>query len=165
MKISELYGKEVESLDKKKSGYVLGVSCDKDKIEFLLCCDEKEREFFIDVNSIASVGQKIIYEDADARKQRAKLLRLGKAGYSQKGKFMGHLCDCEVSGFMIKSAYIGKKKYSYDRLICGDVIIISEESAQKSENEKTEEMSSPLSERKQDAPDTPHSMFISAMCN
>lgn len=146
MKISELYGKQVESEDGKTKGYVLGVSCDGDRIEFLLCSDQNEKEFFIEVGCIKSVGEKIIYEDALSKLKRTRLLRLGKASYNGSGKFMGHFEDCECNDFVLQTAVIGKKKYDFNRLICGDVILIKDK------------------DRAEKLP-APHEMFIEAICN
>jgi hypothetical protein len=162
MKISELYGKQVLSCDKKKSGYVLGVSCIGNKIAFLLCFDEHEREFYVDVNNITKMGEKIIYEDAAAKLKYAKLLRLGKAGYSESGKFIGHLEDCEVKGFDIKRAYIGNRKIDFARLVCGDIVIIKDRLADKN-CAPAQEKELQQKEPRQKEPQPPHELLIDAV--
>jgi hypothetical protein len=124
MKISELYGKRVESGNGKRVGYVLGAACEGNKITFILCCDEHEREFYVDVNNITHIGESVVFEDAKTKLKRAKILRLGKAGYLENGNFLGTLKDCEVSGFDIKRAYIGSRSFPFSRLICGDIVIV-----------------------------------------
>jgi hypothetical protein len=144
MKISELYGKVVVSSDKKRNGWVLGICCEGDKIMFLLCCDEGEREFFINVANIICIDDKIIFEDEQSKLKRTTILRLGKAGYSEGGKFLGYLKEVEGKNFTLTNAKLGTKKYPFSRLVFGDVIIVKGE---KVENQLAKDM------------------FISAICN
>ena len=60
MKISEIYGKKVESTS-GKTGYVVSCNGVAGKLVCLLCADEDENEFYIDVKNIVSIGSKIIF--------------------------------------------------------------------------------------------------------
>ncbi len=123
MKISEIYGKKVESTA-GKSGYVVSCNGTAGKLVCLLCADENENEFFVDVKNIISVGSKIIFEDRETAIKSAKPIRLGRAGFDENGKYLGNLSDLSFNGTQIKQAKIGKKNYPAEKLFMGDVIIV-----------------------------------------
>ena len=59
MKISSIYGKKVESTAGRR-GYVISVNANGGRLECLVCADEEENEFSIDVKNIISIDNKII---------------------------------------------------------------------------------------------------------
>jgi hypothetical protein len=126
MKISELYGKEIISSNNKRRGYVLGVNLQGDRVAFLYCCDENEREFYVDVNYIISIGEKIVYDDIAARIKRATRLRLGSSTFGLNGRYIGTFYDCEMENYTIKRAYVGGKSYPFSRLVCGDIVLVKD---------------------------------------
>ena len=72
MKVSDLYGKKIESTAGKK-GYIISVNANAGRLECLICADEDENEFAVDINSIVSVeNNKIIYEDRESAIKAAK---------------------------------------------------------------------------------------------
>ncbi|MDE5728681.1 MAG: hypothetical protein K2I20_00700 [Clostridia bacterium] len=123
MKISELYGKKVESTA-GKIGYVVSCNGAAGKLVCLLCADEDENEFFVDVKNILSVGSKIIFEDRETAIKAAKPIRLGRAGFNEAGKYLGNLTDLDFKGTKIQRAKIGKRNYPAEKLFMGDVIIV-----------------------------------------
>ena len=66
MKLSDLYGKEVESADKSRRGWVRAILGNGNQPQFLQCFDEDEREFEIDFKNVIKTGEKIIYDDAES---------------------------------------------------------------------------------------------------
>lgn len=122
MKVSEFFGKRVLSTSGKE-GYVISVNASGKNL-YLLCADDSEREFAVDVKSVKSVGTKIVYEDGESQIISSVPLRLGRAGYDEDGRFLGVLEDFTLTGGQIKSAKIGKKTYPAEALILGDVVIV-----------------------------------------
>ena len=59
MKISEIYGKKVESTS-GKTGYVVSCNGAAGKLVCLLCADEDENEFYIDVKNIVSDRKSVV---------------------------------------------------------------------------------------------------------
>ena len=104
MKISELYGKKVESTA-GKSGYVVSCNGAAGKLVCLLCADEEEKETAI---------------------KTSKPIRLGRAGFNEAGKYLGNLSDLDFNGTKIQRAKIGKRNYPAEKLFMGDVIIVPE---------------------------------------
>lgn len=123
MKISEIYGKKVESTS-GKTGYVVSCNGAAGKLVCLLCADEDENEFYIDVKNIVSIGSKIIFEDRETAIKASKPIRLGRAGFNENGKYLGNLNDIDLKGAKIQRAKIGKKNYPAEKLFMDDVIII-----------------------------------------
>ena len=123
MKISEFYGKKVESTAGKR-GYVISVNARAGKVECLVCADEDENEFAVDINYIKSIGDKIIYEDRESAIKASKPLRLGCAGFDEQGNFLGKLEDCTFSKNKLLKAKIGKKNYPAEGLQLGDIAIV-----------------------------------------
>lgn len=122
MNVSLFYGKKTVSTEGKR-GYVISVNACAGKIECLVCADEDENEFIVDVNSIKSFGDKIIYEDRASAIKKAKPIRLGRASYDDKGRYLGCIEEFTCSGAKILKAKIGNKSYPANELIYGDVII------------------------------------------
>ncbi len=123
MKVSEIYGKEVESTSGKK-GYVVSVNANGDRVECLICADENEREFAVDIVNIISAGEKIIYEDRSDAIKGSKPLRLGNAVFDDGGEFLGVIEDFTFSDGKLLSAKIGKKNYPAANLTFGDAVIL-----------------------------------------
>lgn len=125
MKISEIYGKKVESTA-GKTGYVVSVCVNEGRLECFLCADEDENEFAVDVKTVLSIGNKILYEDRESAIKTAKPLRLGRAGFDAQGNYVGILEDLTLSGNRLLKAKIGKKNYALTQLSIGDAIIVSD---------------------------------------
>lgn len=123
MKVSELYGKKAVSTNGKR-GYVLSLNAAGGKIESIVLADENEREFTVDVQNILSVGEEIVFEDRESAQKAAKPIRLGRAGFDERGKFLGFLEELTLKGFKLSKAKIGKKNYPADGVVWGDVIIV-----------------------------------------
>ncbi len=125
MKLSLFYGKKVVSTD-GKCGYVLSVNANGCILECLRCADEDENEFYIDIRNIVSVGDKIIYEDRERAIKVSKPLRLGCAGYDERGVFLGNLTEYEYKGTKLLNAKIGKKNYPAAGIERGDAVIVKD---------------------------------------
>lgn len=123
MKLSLFYGKKVESTA-GKTGYVISVNVGSGKLECLTCADENENEFTVDIKNVIYIKDKILFEDRESAKSSAHPLRLGCAGYDEKGLYLGELKECTTSGYDLSSVKIGKKNYPASDIICGDVIIV-----------------------------------------
>ena len=93
MKLSEIYGKEVESKDGQVHGWVRGILAKNGAPQFLQCFDDDEREFDIDVKNIICTGEKIVFEDRPAIKKQSTNMRLGVPAYSEYGNFLGYLAE------------------------------------------------------------------------
>lgn len=125
MKISEIYGKIVESVSGKR-GYVLRIMACRGEIECFICADEDEREFVVDMRSVKSIGEKIIYEDRESAMSKSHEISLGRASYDAQGNYLGNLEEFTFSGNRLLKAKIGKKSYSAAELYCNDAIIVND---------------------------------------
>ena len=123
MKLSQLFGKPVKSTTGKK-GYVISVNGGNGKIQCLVCADENENEFTVDVKNIISVKNVVLFEDRESVIKQSVPVRLGKPVFDSEGKFLGHLSDLTVENGIIDSAHVGKKKISADDFVCGDAVIV-----------------------------------------
>ena len=123
MVVSEIYGKKIESTNGKK-GYVISVNATGGVLQCFICADENEKEFAVDVKNVISVGEKIIYEDRESAIKASKPLRLGRAGFDDKGKYLGVLEDYSFKGNKLCKIKIGKKNYPAEGVTCGDVVIV-----------------------------------------
>lgn len=123
MKISEIYGKIIESTAGKR-GYVLKIMACRGSIEGLVCADEEEREFVVDMKTVVSIADKIIYEDRESAIKRARELSLGRASFDEEGNYLGNLEEFTFSGNKLLKAKIGKKNYSPSELSCRDAVIV-----------------------------------------
>ncbi len=123
MKISEIYGKTVESTTGKK-GYVISIRANADKLECLVCADENENEFLIDINNVIKFGDRIIFNDRESAMKAAAPIRLGRAGFDEYGKYLGTLEEYLFEDDTLLKAKIGKKNYPAEELVCGDAVIV-----------------------------------------
>lgn len=124
MKVSSIYGKKVESTAGKK-GYAISVNANAGKIECLICADEDENEFAVDIKNIVNIENNIIiYEDRESAIKASKPLRLGCAGFDEKGVYLGNLEEYIFSKNKLLKAKIGKKTYPADSVITGDIAIV-----------------------------------------
>lgn len=124
MKVSSIYGKKILSTAGKE-GYVISVNADGQSL-FLTCADGNEKEFCVDMATVISIGDKIIYDGTECINCNAVPLRLGRAGFDMRGNYLGNLEDFTVTGGRLKTAKIGKKNYPVEGLILGDVIIVKD---------------------------------------
>lgn len=123
MNVSIFYGKKIESTAGKK-GYVISVNATAGRLECLGCADEDENEFIVDVKNIISYGDTILFDDRESAIKAAKPIRLGCAGFDEKGNFLGTLQEYTFSKNRLLKAKIGKKKYPSDGIVCGDIVIV-----------------------------------------
>lgn len=124
MNVSEFYGKKVESTAGKK-GYVISVNAYAGKLECLICADEDENEFAVDVKNIVTLENNlIVYEDRESAIKASKPLRLGCAGFDEKGVYLGNLEEYTFSKNKLLKAKIGKKTYPAEGVLLGDVAIV-----------------------------------------
>lgn len=123
MKVSSIYGKKIISTE-GKTGYVISVKADGQSV-FFTCADGNEREFCVDMASVISVGDKIIYNGAECENLNAVPLRLGRAGFDTRGNYLGKLSDLTITGGRLKTARVGKKTYPVEGLIFGDIVIVA----------------------------------------
>lgn len=124
MNVSLFYGKLTESTAGKK-GYVLSVRANAEKLIGLICADENEKEFFVDIKNIVKIGERIIYEDRESQVKNSRPVRLGCAGFDEEGKYLGTVEEITFSGNKLLKAKIGKKTYPAEALTYGDAIIVS----------------------------------------
>lgn len=122
MKVSSIYGKKIMSTAGKE-GYVISVNADGQFL-FLTCADGNEKEFCVDMATVISIGDKIIYDGTECINYNAVPLRLGRASFDMRGNYLGNLEDFTIAGGKLKTAKIGKKNYPVEGLILGDVIIV-----------------------------------------
>ena len=136
MRISFFYGMKVESTA-GKSGYVIGVNVRGDRLECLKCADANENEFAVDAQNIVSYGEdKIVFEDREAAIRNSTPMRLGKPVFDQEGNYLGNLDDFSVDCDTLTCAFVGKKKFSANELVCGDAVIVKSQRVLKSDVKK-----------------------------
>ena len=123
MKVSELFGKKVESAS-GRSGYILRVNVIGSDITSFTCTDEDEQEFDIPVKNIKSIKNTVTYSYAGRHGGNERSLTLGKPVFDCEGNFIGYLTDMITQKFALISAVIGNNKFSADDIICGDAVII-----------------------------------------
>jgi hypothetical protein len=126
MNLTWLIGRPVECCNSDKSGYVLAACVLQDRVEFLLCADEHEKEFKIDVKDILSWGERIVYEDRARIEKEAKPVELGKQCFDITGNFLGILKDYTIDDGKLQTAHIGNLSLSPEALTVGDVVLISD---------------------------------------
>lgn len=122
MKVSSIYGKKILSTEGKE-GYVISLNAEGQSL-FLRCADYNEREFFVDMGSVISISDKIIYNGTECVNLNAAPLRLGRAGFDMRGNYIGNLMDVTITCGKLKTAKIGKKNYPIEGLILGDIILV-----------------------------------------
>ena len=126
MKLTELYAMPVEKIGVGSRGYVLGAVARDGKLNYLICCNEDENEYIVTTDSIISIEEKIIYASEDKHKPKTKPLRLGALCCNERGKFLGRVEDIFIKNYTLKSAQIGGKKYAFERLVFGDMVIVKD---------------------------------------
>ena len=124
MKLTELYSMPVEKIGVGTRGYVLGAVAGDGKLNYLICCNEDENEYIVTTDSIISLDEKIIYASENKRRPKANVLRLGTLCCDERGKFLGQVEDFFIKNYTLKSVQIGSKKYAFDRLVFGDMVIV-----------------------------------------
>lgn len=124
MKVSQLYGKRIESADKKTHGVILAISCAENAIEGYICFDEQENEFFASASGARNLKDKVTFKKCGRERKNAYRLRLGLPVYSQEGKFLGNLSDCTVKGGKLSAVMCRTKKYPVSRLSISDAVIL-----------------------------------------
>ncbi len=124
MKVSQLYGKRIESADKKTHGVILAISCAENAIEGYICFDEQENEFFASAVGSRNLKDKVTFKNGGKEGKNAYRLRLGLPVFSQDGKFLGNLSDCTVKGGKLSSVCCKAKQYPVSRLSISDAVII-----------------------------------------
>ncbi len=145
MKASEIFCKPVVCEDKKRRGYILGISCVEDLIEGYICCNERENEFFAESFGVKFTDESAVIIKVGKQSKRGVRLKLGYPLYSEAGKFLGHVEDFTVKGNKIVWAHVGKRKYPFTRLTLGDVAVLKSARA--------------------DAETAAKDMFIDALCS
>ena len=123
MKLSQVFGKAVESLT-ERSGYVISVNACGNKITSLTCADRDEAEFDIPIKNVKSIKRAITYTCCGVREKNEKSVRLGKPVFDCEGTFVGKLTDMSFEKNKITCIYVGNKKFPADDVICGDAVII-----------------------------------------
>lgn len=124
MKLSEIIGREAASIHGERRGYIIGVSAQGNKLEYLLCADEAEREFAVCADDVTDYSDVVAFKHCCIKRGKPSAIRLGRACYDESGAFLGHLTDYEIAGNRIKFARIGRKRIAAENLICGDIIIV-----------------------------------------
>lgn len=129
MKASNLFGKQIESKDKKIHGYIIAI-CRADKsIDGYICCDQNEKEFFVLANDVKFLRGKAVFLRTAKKNKNAARLRLGKPLFGAEGKFLGIVDDYTLQGASITFAHAANKKYDYNNLTDGDAVILNDSSA------------------------------------
>lgn len=147
MKISNLYGKKIESEDKKTHGVIMAISCAKNEIDGYICFDQDEKEFFVSAAGTKILRDKVTFKRLGKRQKGAFNLRLGLPVFHEHGKFVGTVTDCSVMGGKLAAVFCNNKRFNADTLSIGDAVII------KAQPDKKEvELAA-------------KDMFINAMCN
>ncbi|MDE7182245.1 MAG: hypothetical protein K2O41_04330 [Clostridia bacterium] len=123
MKLSQLFGKPVLSTA-GKMGYIISVNGNGGKVQCLVCADENENEFSVDIKNVISVKNTVLFEDRENVLKNSVPIRLGKPVFDSEGKFVGHLSDLSVENGAIDFAHVGKKKISASDFVCGDAVIL-----------------------------------------
>ena len=121
MKLSCIYGKKTLSAEEKE-GYVTSVCADGFKITGFKCADGDETEFFIPVEKIKRIKDKIIY--AQSGTASGKPVNLGKPSFDCEGNYLGKLTDVTAENYMITAVNVGNKKFSADDIVLGDAVLI-----------------------------------------
>lgn len=123
MKICELYGRKVLG-DGGKEGYLLSINAAEDGAFFLVCADEREREFSVDIKNVVRFGEKIIFSGGADKKIPGTPLRAGRECFDTDGRFLGRVEEYVFTGGRLKSCRIGKKNYPAEGLRFCDAVIV-----------------------------------------
>ncbi len=123
MKLSQIYGKRVESVS-DRSGYVIRINADGNRITSLTCADGEETEFDIPAENIKSVKDTVKYTRGCESGGNAKSVKLGLPVFDSEGNYVGRLTDITADKYFIRYVHVGNKKFPADDVICGDAVII-----------------------------------------
>lgn len=123
MKLEQLLGKQAKSLS-GKTGYVLSANFSGLRLTSLVVADENERELFVDLSGVISIGERVIFDDKKSAPRQKTPIRLGAPAFDERGSYLGVLKDIIIAGGEIKSAKIGKKNHPAEELIFGDAVIV-----------------------------------------
>jgi hypothetical protein len=124
MKVSWLIGRAIQSSDKKKHGYVLAVCVANGNVVSLLCADEHEKEFVVDVKDITAFAESLVFEDRSAILKAAVPVQLGKQSYNANGQYLGVLTDYEWDNGTLANAIIDGKPYAPNLVKVGDIALV-----------------------------------------
>lgn len=122
MKLSVLFGKRIESAT-ERSGYVLRVNANGNKITGLTCVDGDENEFDVPVKNIKNSGGALVYSSGDGCVGGRSVV-LGVPVFDGEGNYIGKLTDIACEKFTITAIHVGNKKFSAEDVICGDAVIV-----------------------------------------
>lgn len=128
MKLSQIFGMQAVSRDGKCGGYVIAALRRGNVIDGYICCNERETEFVAD-GEVLIHGDKLYFKEVRKASDAGKKIRLGYPVYSHRGKFLGHAEDFIIKDGKITHMTVGKKKFAFDGLEIGDVIIVSDAKA------------------------------------
>ncbi len=123
MKVSEICGRIIKSAS-GKTGYVISVNEFAGKPCCLVCADENEREFTVDIKDVSMERGEMIYADRAYLAKHSVPIRLGKPVYDTEGKFLGTLTDYTFQPQKEGFACVGRKKYPAADVANGDVMIV-----------------------------------------
>lgn len=124
MKISNLYGKRIESEDKKKHGVIMAISCADNLIDGYICFDEDEKEFFAQADGGKVLKDRVTFSKVGKENKNSFRLRLGIPAYSYEGRFLGNVSDYSVVGGRLNVVFIANKRFSTKNINVSDAIII-----------------------------------------
>lgn len=123
MKISKLYGRRIEGGEGRADATVLGVDFDGRKICGILAADDEQREFYVAAEDMVW-KRTLSYKKATKKPVSFNGLKLGRAAYSEDGIFLGYLEEITAENLAPESCKIGGRKYAFNCLILGDVVIV-----------------------------------------
>lgn len=124
MKASQLFGIQIKCESAQKEGYIMAISRVEDRIEGYICCNQQETEFFAASAGSKMKDGKLCAVKTGKRSKTSRNLKLGQPVYSEDGKFLGHVDDYDVTANRLTGALVGRRKFSFDRLTIGDVVIV-----------------------------------------
>lgn len=124
MKASQLFGIQIKCESGEKEGYIMAISRVEDKIEGYICCNDRETEFFAASAGAKIKNGKMFAVKTGKRDRNSRNLKLGQPVYSEEGKFLGHVDDFTVTSNRLTGAQVGHRKFPFDRLAIGDVVIV-----------------------------------------
>ena len=124
MKASQLFGIQIKCKNGENEGYIMAISRVEDKIEGYICCNEQENEFFASSAGAKINGGLLCAVKTGKRSKGSRNLKLGQPVYGEDGKFIGYVDDYNINASRITGAQVGRRKFSFDRLTIGDVVIV-----------------------------------------
>ncbi|MDE7076764.1 MAG: PRC-barrel domain-containing protein [Clostridia bacterium] len=124
MKASQLFGIQIKCESAQKEGYIMAISRVEDRIEGYICCNQQETEFFAESAGAKIKDGKLCALTTGKRSKASRNLKLGQPVYSEDGKFLGHVDDYEISANRLTGALVGRRKFPFERLTIGDVVIV-----------------------------------------